>query len=255
MLTNLSRTSLALGIVLANALALVIPATASETALRNNLAAGSTLTVRTITGFIHVTRGYGEATVTAVSYPGGHGGPPDVHVAQSRSAGSWTLCEAPLTVNSCDGEIDRDNTHGHVDFTITVPAGVKLHLTTVTADVAVTGATSDVTAESVSGDVRIVTSGSASAKTVSGSQNVHMGIPRDSASFDSVSGAVALSVPRATNAEVSVDTLSGSVTGGGIVHFTGDRNFVGHNVHATIGHGGTPVDIHTVSGSIDVTTI
>jgi hypothetical protein len=274
MLTNFTRRSLAfaLGISVGSALATAKPAAAGETTLRNRLAAGSTLTVRTVVGFIHITRGAGDATVIAVAHPGGDGHAVDVHVAQSRSAGSWTVCEVPLNVNSCDGEDNRGNTHGRVDLTISVPAGVKLDLTTVSADVAVAGATSSVTAGSVSGDVKIATSGDADAnsvsgnvevaaggfaraKTVSGNVNVRLGALRRSTSFDSVSGEIALAVPRATNADVSVNTLSGDVTGSGGVHFSGDQGLVGHNVHATIGHGGTPVDIHTVSGSIDVTTI
>jgi DUF4097 and DUF4098 domain-containing protein YvlB len=271
MLTNFSRTSLALGMVLANVVALVVPAAAGETTLRNHLAAGSTLTVRTIAGFIHISRGSGDAIVRAVASPGDGTGI-DMHVAQDRTAGSWTVCEVPLDVTSCSGSSHDNNSHGHVDLTIGVPAGVKLDVTSVSGDVAVTGATQSVTAKSVSGnvgiatagdasastvsgDVKIATGGSASAKTVSGNVNAHLGSLRGSTSFDSVSGRIALAVPHTSNADVSAKTLSGDVTGGSGVRFTGDQSFVGHNLRATIGRGGTPIDIHTVSGSIDVTTI
>jgi hypothetical protein len=271
MLTNFSRTSLAIGLVLANAIALAAPAAAGETTLRNRLAAGSTLTVETIAGFIHVVRGSGDTVVHAVSYPG-DGGAIDMHVAQSRSGGSWTVCEVHLDVTQCGRESNRSHASGHVDLTIRVPAGVKLDLKSISGDVAVADATSDVAVGSVSGDVKIATTGdafvksvsgdvtvvaggTATAKTVSGNVNVRLGTLRSSTSFDSVSGTIALAIPHDANAKVSANTLSGDVTGGGDVHFGGDKSFVGHNVRATLGQGSTPIDIHTVSGSIDVTTI
>ncbi len=270
MLTNFSRTSLALGIVLANAIALATPATADETTLRNRLAAGSTLTVETIAGFIHITRGSGDTVVRAIAYPGDKGAI-DMHVAQSRSGGSWTVCEVHLDVTACGEQSTQSHASGRVDLSISVPAGVKLDLKSIGGDVAVSGATSDVAVGSVAGNVKIATMGDAYAKSVSGDVNVaaggtarattvagnvkvRMGTLRRSTSFDSVSGTVALVLPRDANADVSANTLSGDVTGGGGIRFTGDKSFVGHNVRATLGHGGTPIDIHTVSGSIDVTT-
>jgi hypothetical protein len=272
MLTNFSRTSLAIGLVLANAIALAAPAAAGETTLRNRLAAGSTLTVKTFTGFIHITRGSGDTIVQAVAHPGDRG-TIDMHVAESRSAGSWTICEVHLDTHSCDGDLhSKTYASGRVDLTISVPEAIKLDLKTVSGDVAVADATSDVAVGSVSGDVKIATTGdafvksvsgdvkvvaggTATAKTVSGNVNVRLGTLRSSTSFDSVSGTIALAIPHDANAKVSANTLSGDVTGGGDIHFGGDKSFVGHNVRATLGQGSTPLDIHTVSGSIDVTTI
>ncbi len=272
MLTDFSRTSLALGIVLGGAIALATPATAGETTLRDRLAAGSTLTVKTATGFIHISRGSGGTIVRAVAHPG-DAGTIDMHVAENRSARSWTICEVHLDTHTCEGDLhSKSYATGRVDFTISVPEGIKLDLKTISGDVAVADATTDVAVGSVSGDVKIATTGdafvksvsgdvkvvadgTATAKTVSGNVNVRLGTLRNSTSFDSVSGTIALALPHNVNAKVSANTLSGDVTGGGDVHFGGDKSFVGHNVRATLGQGGPPIDIRTVSGSIDVTTI
>ncbi len=247
--------SLGLALVAASVFGIATPAAASQTTLQNTLAAGSTLTVRTIAGFVHVSHGAQTAVVRAVARPTSDGHI-NMHVAQTRSGSNWTVCEVPIERTSCDGGNDEDS-HGEkssVDLTISVPPGVKLDVATVSGDIEITGVTSGVDAKSVSGRVKIATAGSASAKTVSGDLDVRVGAVANSASFDSVSGRIALALPRSTNAKVVAQTLSGSVTGGSGVNFSGDRNFIGHDLHATLGRGGSAIDIHTVSGSIAVKT-
>ena len=253
-----SSKSFGLVCIAAAVFASVTPVAALETVLRDALAPGSTLTVRTIAGNVRVARGSGAAVVHAVARPT-QKGQINMHLAQTRSAGGWTVCEVPLERTSCDGgdtfDNDSDNPQSAVDLTITIPAGVKLDVATVSGNIGVSGVTSGIDAKSVSGNVKIATAGNARAKTVSGDLDVRLGSVATSTSFDSVSGRVALAVARSTGATVNAKTVSGNVTGGSGVNFSGAQAFVGRDLHATLGRGGSAIDIHTVSGSIDVTTI
>ena len=249
------RKSLGIALFAASLLGVAVPVAAGETTLHDALAAGSTLTVRTIGGFVRVSHASGAAVVRA-SARANEAGQFDMHVAETRSGGNWTVCEVPVEQTSCDShaDVEHNGSRGRVDLTVTVPGGVKLDVATVSGDVAIEGVTSGVDAKSVSGHVKIVTMGAASATTVSGDLDVRVGSVASSTSFDSVSGRIALVIPRATNATVNAKSLSGAVTGSG-VNFSGERGFIGRNLRAKLGSGASDVDIHTVSGSIDVKTI
>lgn len=251
--------------------ALLADSGSATTTLHDSLATGSTLTVRTISGFVHVTTAPGPATVVARARSG-DGSPIDMHVAQSRANGSWTVCEVPLAQRSCDRQtgVDHVGQHSRVDLTISVPAGVNLAIGTVSGDVSVAGVSSSVAAKSVSGAVVVATEGDArvetvsgkivvrgnavrSAKSVSGDLDVTTDASSD-ASIDNVSGNVKLAVPRTASVSVRAKTTSGDVRGSGSLRFSNDREFVGHDERAVLGGGARSIDVRTVSGAIAAST-
>jgi hypothetical protein len=153
----------------------------------------------------------------------------------------------PRSTNSRDGDAS-------VDFTVRVPASVKLAARTVSGNVEALRLRGPVDARSVSGNVRVSTAGPVQASSVSGSVTATLGrMGRQDLTFRSVSGDVTLEVPAGIDAEFQARTLSGSIEsdfplllGGGDEH--GVR--VGQQAHATLGRGGPALHVTTVSGDV-----
>ena len=161
-----------------------------------------------------------------------------------------------------DGSSIRD---ARVDFVVRVPAGVRLNVGVVEGDVSATGLRSPVEVSTVSGDVRIATTGPARASTVSGDIEAAFGAGegRETA-FNSVSGDIVLRLASGYGAEVRANTLSGDIES----DFQLDRGArnrsrsesrgvrvdvrIGSQASGTIGRGGPPLTVNTLSGDIRI---
>jgi hypothetical protein len=165
----------------------------------------------------------------------------------------------------CRGNNGNLDTRGaHIDFVVRVPAGVKLAARTIEGDIVAEGLRSPVDAASVSGDVRVATTGSARAATVSGDVTARFGeMDGDDMEFASVSGNVTLRLAGNVNAEVEASTLSGDIhsdfplrmghMAGSDEDDDGPINInirIGRNARGTIGLGGPELSVNTVSGNI-----
>jgi len=162
-----------------------------------------------------------------------------------------------------------------VDFTVRVPAGVRVSMATVTGDVYATGLHSPVRAASVSGSVHVSSDGPVQATSVSGDVEATMGrAAGESLRFSSVSGNVTLRVPASTDAEFSARTLSGSIESDFPMELgSNDRRRgrdddeddddgrvrvhvrIGQEAHGRLGRGGTQLRVNTVSGDISLVRI
>jgi hypothetical protein len=160
------------------------------------------------------------------------------------------------------GELALDADEARIDFTVRVPQGVHLAARTVDGDIEASGLRSPVDAASVSGDVRVSTTGPARAATVSGNVDATFGeTDGDEMSFASVSGNVVVRVANGVGAEVEAHTLSGDIQsdfdlrirGGGDDDDDDDGGFrveIGRQATGTIGRGGPELSLNTVSGNI-----
>lgn len=146
----------------------------------------------------------------------------------------------------------RDNDTS-VDFEVRLPRGVKFTGSTVTGSVRATGLTADVKASSVSGHVRVSTTGLVRASTVSGSITARMGRAdwENTLSFSTVSGGILLEMPENLNTDVRVTTVSGSLDSDWPMTMNG-RRFSPRNLSGTIGTGGRELKLSTVSGDIEL---
>lgn len=177
--------------------------------------------------------------------------------------------------NRSGGGSTRDN-DASVDFTVRVPAGVRVSLGTVSGDVYATGLHSPVRAASVSGDVHVSSDGPVEATSVSGDVDATLGrIAGQSLRFTSVSGDVTLRVPSGLDADFRAHTLSGSIDSdfpltigrGGDRPRGRDRDRdddddddgygparvrvrIGQNASGRLGRGGPDLTVNTVSGDI-----
>jgi len=163
-----------------------------------------------------------------------------------------------------NGNIDGDD--AAIDFTVRVPAGVKLAANTVSGDIVAEGLRSPVEAASVSGDVRVSTSGPARASTVSGDVVATFAqTDSDEMEFNSVSGDVTLRLAASVGAEVEAQTLSGEIHSDFPLrrgHMTDDDDDdddrggiqvhvrIGQSARGTIGRGGAELSVTTISGDI-----
>jgi hypothetical protein len=165
------------------------------------------------------------------------------------------------------GQIDADD--ARVDFTVRVPAGVKFAAKVISGDVYATSLRSPVDVATVSGDVRVSTTGTARAASVSGNVNATFGeTDGEEMSFATVSGDVTLRLAGDVGARVSAHTLSGDIEsdipGLRIRPGTGDDDEdddddhggihvnvrIGQQASGTIGRGGPELSVNTVSGDI-----
>lgn len=147
-----------------------------------------------------------------------------------------------------------------VDFVVRVPAGVRLNVGIVDGDVNATGLRSPVQVATVSGDVRLSTTGSAEANTVDGDIDAAFGASEGRMRFNTVSGDVTLRLGANVGARVRANTLSGEIDsdfpldrGGRPRRGNGGVNVqIGAQASGTIGRGGAELGINTLSGDVRI---
>ena len=224
---------------------------------------GHTLVIRNMNGAIRVTKADGDrASVTGVKR-WRRGNPADVRIEQSKGStiGDIVICAFWVDNASCDersyhshndggGWPFRDRNDVSVEFTIRLPAGVRVVVATVNGEVSVEDATAEVEASSVNGSVWANSSGGpVRANTVNGDIRARMGL-RGTAdlNFSTVNGTVIVQVPDGADAELSMSTVNGSVQSDFPVTIQGRLN--PRKLRATLGKGGPQLSMKTVNGDV-----
>jgi hypothetical protein len=231
-------------------------AMAEDFAWRGRVGAGQTLEIRGVNGGITAEASGGEVEVTAVKR-GRNSDPASVEVKVVEHGGGVTICAVypgkGSRRNTCEpggGHNNTNNNDVQVEFSVKVPAGVKLGAHTVNGSVKVTDVEGDVTAETVNGQVEVSSGGLVKAETVNGSIDVKLGRAdwTGTLEFQTVNGSITLGLPADLSADVDAEVLNGRITTdfpmGGDVHQT-KRALKG-----TIGGGGRGLELETVNGSI-----
>ena len=222
---------------------------------------GRTLTVEGIAGEVRATLAEGSKAEVVATKRGDRDDFDRVEILVFEDDGDVEVCavyDARRTPESCDHDHhdDRwddedDDLDVSVDFEVRVPAGVRFDGSTVAGDVEATGLRSDVTGSTVSGDVRLSTTGSAWGSTVSGDLDLEMGRldPRRT-DFSTVSGDITLRLPASFDAEIRFESVSGDFRSDFDGRFDRDEGkWVGTEVWGTIGSGGQRIRLETVSGN------
>lgn len=157
------------------------------------------------------------------------------------------------------GDLELDSDEARVNFTVRVPAGVRFTARTVDGDIEASGLRGPVDAASVSGNVRVATTGTARAATVSGNVDATFGeTDGDEMDFASVSGNVVVRLAGDVGAEVEANTLSGRIDSDFDLRMRGEDDDdrggfniqIGSHARGTIGRGGPELNVNTVSGNI-----
>jgi hypothetical protein len=240
----------------AGALALAVPAAAEDFAWRGKLSAGQTLEVRGVNGGITAEPGGGEAEVTAVKRAR-NSDPNSVEIRTVEHSDGVTICAVyPGRFggrgNDCESGGHTRNNDVQVEFTVKVPAGVKLKASTVNGGVRVGEVESDVDASSVNGSINVASGGVVKAETVNGSIEASMGRAdwTGKLDFETVNGSITLDMPADLSADLDAETVNGRID----VDFpvTGNVRKTKRELRGTIGGGGRSLDLETVNGSINI---
>ena len=234
-----------------------------------SLSGGQTLEVRGIVGDVHAVLASGSTARVVARKRGDRDDFDEVEVRaiEGRDGivvcvvyGSWNFdregCRSDWNDDHDDRGRDRhDNIDVSVEFEVQVPAGVVFRGASVTGDVEVEGLRSDVHASSVSGDVRVSSTGVVRANSVSGELDIEMGsLDWDELEFSTVSGDITLTLPAGLGAEFEFNSLSGDFRSDFDVQ-NEDRDehrWVGLDVSGTIGDGRRSLELSTVSGDVEL---
>lgn len=191
------------------------------------------------------------------------GNPDDVKITVTQvgsNKGDVVICALWKGQSSCDedgyhGRRDRDDdgwwgnkNDVSVEFRVTLPAGVNVEATSVNGSVDVDGATAEVLARSVNGQVSANSTGQVSASTVNGGLRVRTGAISSRTNYTSVNGSITLDIPAETNADLEMRTVNGSLDSDFPLQIQGRIN--PKSIRASIGKGGPTLKISTVNGSI-----
>jgi hypothetical protein len=267
----------------------------TDYSFKRDLAAGRRFDLANIIGDVDVTGTSGRTVeVTAVMKAGRHGDPRDVTVETVDLDDGVALCvrypqsgrhrsssrssdddkpRSPCDTGDWSGNGERNDTEVH--FTVRVPAGLKLHIGTVSGDVIAEKLEGDIEITSVSGDVRLTGGAgpSISLETVSGSVEILDGrapevyghtisgevtfrgpiLAKGSYEFATTSGDIILSLPSQPDARMSAATFSGRFSS----DFPATTNASRRNRHryeATWGSGSASLELESLSGDIRITT-
>ena len=152
------------------------------------------------------------------------------------------------------GHDDDDNRWNrvHMDLEVKLPTNLEIAANSVSGNVSVVGAQGQVSASSVSGDVRLerLRATSVRANSVSGgvSASIESLSGSGELSFRSVSGDVVLELPRTLDADLSMSSVSGQLDSD--FQMTLGGRMSRRRIEARIGRGGRDLDITTVSGDV-----
>jgi hypothetical protein len=218
--------------------------------------------VRNLNGSIHVSAASGRTTEESATKSWRRGDPKDVRFEVTKLAnGGVLVCAIWGPDATCDERgYHSDDHRGHrdndvdVEFTVRVPAGVKVDVGTVNGGVDVAGAGAEVVAATVNGAIDASTSvGPINATTVNGDIHATMralGGGDEDMRFSTVNGDVVLTLPGDFDADVDMSTVNGRFRTDYPVTVRGTIN--PHHLRATIGKGGRRLTFRTVNGNLEL---
>jgi hypothetical protein len=236
----------------------VAPAAAQDFRWNGRLTSGQSIEIRGINGDIRATvSSSGDVEVTATK-TARRGNPDDVRIEVVPHGGGVTICAVYPSPrgresNTCEPGGGRSNTQNNdttVNFDVRVPYGVGFKGRTVNGEISGESLQGDAEATTVNGSIKLSTTGLAEANTVNGSVNVTMGRADwpNGASFKTVNGEIALTLPSVFDADLRAETLNGSITSDFPITVTGQVSR--RRLSGTIGSGGRSLNLSTVNGSI-----
>lgn len=223
--------------------------------------AGRWVYVRNLNGPVRVEPGSASTVEVSAVKRWRHGDPKDVKITVTQASagnGDIIVCALWNDSSSCDesgyhthakGWFNRNNDTS-VEFTIRLPAGVKVNASTVNGALEIDGATAEVVAHTVNGGIEArSTGGAVSAKTTNGSITVRAGkLDGGSTEFSTVNGSVTVELPAGLNADVDMRTVNGRLSSDFPLTVEGD--FSPRRLRARLGTGGPTLRFSTVNGSI-----
>ncbi|HLU25112.1 MAG TPA: DUF4097 family beta strand repeat-containing protein [Longimicrobiales bacterium] len=222
------------------------------------LSPGQTLEVRGINGKISAMPAAGDLIEVVAEKSGRRSDPDEVEIRVVEHRGGVTICAVypsppDREPNGCAPGGSRNSTRDNdvkVDFTVRVPAGIRLVAATVNGNVSAEGLRGDVESTTVNGSIHVTATGLVRARTVNGSIEVELGRTdwQGDLSFETVNGAITVALPGDLHTELRAETLNGSITADFPITISG--RIARNRIHGTIGDGGRTLRLRTVNGGI-----
>jgi hypothetical protein len=230
---------------------------------RGTVPAGETITIRNTTGAIRVEGGGDEVEVRAVKHYRGPRPQRVRFVAVEGSRGA-TVCAVWGSGGECSEDAYRSTgdywvrlltlrSRVSVDFTVTVPEGVRVDASTVNGPISVDGADAPVIVATVNGPIKVSTSaGPVKATTVNGPIIAHVDDFAGPGPMEltTVNGSVVAELPDALDAALDIQTVNGHIQTDYPITVSGPTSRT--HLRGTVGDGGRKVKIETVNGGVEL---
>jgi hypothetical protein len=225
---------------------------------------GRRVMIKNINGGIEVERSTNGRVEVRAEKRWRRGNPADVRIEQKKIGDDLLVCALFSVGSRCDErgiQTDRgtkwnDRNDVSVRFTVRVPDGVRVDLSTVNGGVEVTGVNTEVDAHTVNGSITARSAGGpVRAKTVNGSITVSMGSLGSAADLDyeAVNGAITIELPSNFGAQLELSTVNGRVSTDFPITMSGTLS--PRRIRGTVGNGSTRLRASTVNGSVTLRKI
>lgn len=151
------------------------------------------------------------------------------------------------------GERWNNNHYSSVEYTITVPRNARLdEVQLINGALDINGVLGEVRAQCING--KLVATGltnRAKLSTVNGMLDAKFDrVPAESLDLQSVNGHIQLTLPSDAKVSLDANTVHGGISNEFGLHSS--HHMVGHDMHGTLGGGGTHIHLSNVNGAIEI---
>ena len=145
-----------------------------------------------------------------------------------------------------------NNDYPKADLVIHLPPHCQVHAKTVTGKLSISGVQAPVTARVITGKLALKEiQGPIYAKTITGQLSYMGELSEDNHRFETVTGEIVLTLPPTTNAKLSAQTTTGSLSCQlPLAALQEERHFVGGKLQGTLGSGAGRIKAKISTGSL-----